>query len=68
MTKIAIIGSIRQEGWSILKNKGYDVSEITDFSSTNLIEKLQDVEGISLRTLKLTGNILEKCKKLHKRS
>ena len=64
MTKIAIIGSIRQEGWSILKNKGYDVLEITDFSSTNLIEKLQDVEGISLRTLKLTSNILEKCKKL----
>ena len=61
MSKIAMIGSIHADGWSILEKKGCDVFEITDFSSDNLINKLHDVDGIALRTVKLTSNILEKC-------
>ena len=34
------------------------------FLSDNLIEKLQDVDGIALRTAKLTEDILKKCHKL----
>ena len=64
MSKIAMIGSIHDDGWSILKKKGCDVFEITDFSSDSLIDKLHDVDGIALRTAKLTSNILEKCNNL----
>ena len=59
MTKIAILGSIHVDGWSILEKNSCDVFEITDFSSDNLIEKLQDIDGIALRTAKLTENILK---------
>ena len=58
MTKIAIMGSIHVDGWSILEKKGFDVFEITDFSSDSLITKLHDVDGIALRTVKLTKDIL----------
>ena len=64
MSKIAMIGSIHADGWSILEKKGCDVFEITDFSSDNLINKLHDVDGIALRTVKLTSNILKKCNNL----
>ena len=64
MTKIAIIGSIHVDGRSILEKNSCDVFEITDFFSDNLIEKLQDVDGIALRTTKLTEDILKKCHKL----
>ena len=64
MTKIAIMGSIHVDGYSILKKNGCDVFEISDFSSDNLIKKLQDVDGIALRTAKLTENILKQCHKL----
>ena len=64
MIKIAMVGPIHSDGWSLLKKNNYDVFEITDFSTNNLIEKLHDVDGIAIRTAKLTTNILEKCKKL----
>ena len=47
MTKIAILGSIHVDGWSILEKNSCDVFEITDFFSDNLIETLQDVDGLS---------------------
>ncbi len=62
--KIAMIGSVHSDGLSILEKNGCDVFEITDFSSDSLIAKLQDVDGIALRTAKLTKNVLEKCHKL----
>ena len=64
MTKIAMIGSIHSDGWSILEKNGCDVFEVTDFSSDSLIAKLQDVDGIALRTAKLTKDVLKKCHKL----
>ena len=64
MTKIAMMGSIHSDGWSVLEKNGCDVFEITDFSSDSLITKLHDVDGIALRTAKLTKDILEKCHKL----
>ena len=33
MSKIAMIGPIHTDGWSVLEKKGCDVFEITDFSS-----------------------------------
>ena len=64
MMKIATMGSIHSDGLSILEKNGCDVFEVTDFSSDNLIAKLQDVDGIALRTAKLTKDVLEKCHKL----
>jgi len=64
MIKIAVIGQIHNDGWSVLEKNNFDVFEITDFSSNNLITKLQNVDGIVLRTAKLTKNILKKCNKL----
>ena len=64
MTKIAMMGSIHSDGWSILKKNGCDVFEVTDFSSDSLIAKLQDVDGVTLRTAELTKDVLEKCHKL----
>ena len=67
MTKIAMIGSIHADGWSILENNGCDVFEIKDFSLDNLIANLQDVDGIALRSAKLNKDILENCHKLKRR-
>ena len=64
MTKIAMMGQIHSDGWSVLENNGCDVLEITDFSIGSLMTKLQDVDGIALRTASLTKNILEKCHNL----
>ena len=62
--KIATMGPLHSDGLSILEKNDYDVFEVTDFSSDSLIEKLQDVDGIALRTAKLTKDVLEKCHKL----
>ena len=64
MMKIATMGPLHSDGLSILEKNGCDVFEVTDFSSDSLIAKLQDVDGIALRTAKLTKDVLEKCHKL----
>ena len=64
MMKIATMGPHHSDGLSILEKNDYDVFEVTDFSSDSLIAKLQDVDGIALRTAKLTKDVLEKCHKL----
>ena len=62
--KIATMGPLHSDGLSVLEKNDYDVFEVTDFSSDSLIAKLQDVDGIALRTAKLTKDVLEKCHKL----
>jgi len=62
--KIATMGPLHSDGLSILEKNDYNVFEVTDFSSDSLIAKLQDVDGIALRTAKLTKDVLEKCHKL----
>ena len=37
MSKIAMMGQIHKDGWKILKQKNYDVFEITDFSKMHHI-------------------------------
>ena len=62
--KIATMGPLHSDGLSILEKNDYNVFEVTDFSSDSLIAKLQNVDGIALRTAKLTKDVLEKCHKL----
>ena len=64
MKKVAIIGPIHKDGWDFLKKKDFDVFEITDLSSNNLIKELQNVSSIILRTKKLDKEILTECKNL----
>lgn len=64
MKKVAIIGPIHKDGWDFLKKKDFDVFEITDLSSNNLIKELQNVSSIILRTKKLDKEILAECKNL----
>ncbi len=64
MMKIATMGPIHSDGLSISEKNGCNVFEVTDFSLDNLIATLQDVDGVALRTAKLTKDVLEKCHKL----
>ena len=53
MKKVAMIGSIHEDGWKILERENCEIIEINDFSKKNLIEQLGDVDGIALRTAQL---------------
>ena len=65
MYKIAIIEEIHDEGIKLLKdNPNYEYEIISDVSEKNLIEKLPNFDGCSLRISKLTSNVLKNCKKL----
>ena len=64
MTKIAIMGSIHQNGWKNLKQQNYEIFEITDFSKENLIKELKDVDAVALRTAKLHEDVLIHCPKI----
>ena len=56
--KIALMGNVHQDGWEILKKANFETFEITSFDENNLIKELKDVDGILLRTSRLTSNIL----------
>ena len=64
MKKIAIIGSIHQDGLNLLKKLKFNTFEITDFTQSSLENKLSDVIGIILRTAKINSKVIEKCTKL----
>ena len=65
MKKIAIIEQIHKDGLDILeKNSGFNYELITDVSEENLIEKLPEFDGCTLRVSKLNKNILKNCPKL----
>ena len=60
--KIAIIGKIHSDGLEILKKKKYEVIEILNSDTPSLKKNLADVDGIIIRTAKLTSEILAECK------
>ena len=65
MPKIAIVDKIHQDGINLLKkNPKFECEIIEDLSKKNLISKLPDFDGITLRRGKIDAEILEKCKKL----
>ena len=65
MFKIGIIERIHQNGIDLLKNnKKFQYEIIDDVSEKNLIKKLPEFDGITLRVAKLNSDILSKCKKL----
>ena len=64
MKKIAIIGPIHEDGLIFLKNMDFEVFEINDFTDDNLIKELKEIDGVILRTAKLSNYVLEQSKKL----
>jgi len=65
MPKIAIVDTMHQDGIDLLKNNSkFECEIIKDLSKKNLISKLPDFDGITLRRGKIDSEILEKCKKL----
>ena len=65
MYKIAIVDKMHEDGIRLLKNNPkFKCEIIEDLSKKNLISKLPDFDGITLRRGKIDSEILEKCKKL----
>ena len=65
MKKIAVIEQIHKDGLELLeKNSEYEYELITDVSEENLIKKLPNFDGCTLRVSKLNENILKHCPNL----
>jgi len=65
MPKVAIVDKIHSDGIKLLeKNQKFQYEIIEDLSKKNLISKLPNFDGITLRRGKIDSEILEKCKSL----
>ena len=65
MYKIAVIDKINIKGIELLKNNNnFEYEIITDLSKENLLSKLPNFDGVTLRRGKLDEEILRNCKKL----
>ena len=65
MLKIAIVDKIHSDGIKLLENHPkFQYEIIEDLSKKNLISKLPNFDGITLRRGKIDAEILEKCKNL----
>ena len=65
MKKIAVIEQIHKDGLEILeKNSDYEYELITNVSEENLIKKLPEFDGCTLRVTKLNENVLKHCPNL----
>jgi len=65
MKKIAIIEKIHKDGLNLLENNpNYEYELITDVSEENLIKKLPNFDGCTLRISRLDEKILKHCPNL----
>ena len=65
MYKIGIIDTMKDKGIELLMNyKDFDCEIVTDLSRENLLLKLPEFDGITLRRGKIDREILNKCDKL----
>ena len=65
MKKIAVIEQIHKDGLELFeKNPEYEYELITNVSEENLIKKLPEFDGCTLRVTKLNENILKHCPNL----
>jgi len=65
MYKIGIVDKMHQDGIDLLKNtSNFEIEIIEDLSKKNLMDKLPNFDGITLRRGKIDAEILNKCKNL----
>ena len=65
MYKIGIIGNMNKKGIDLLdSNKKFSYEIVTDLSKENLLKKLPEFDGITLRRGKVDSEILSNCRKL----
>ena len=65
MIKIAIVDKMHEDGINLLKNNPkFECEVIEDLSKNNLLKRLPNFDGMTLRRGKINSEILEKCKKL----
>ena len=65
MTKIAIVDKMHEDRIQLLRNNPkFECELIEDLSKENLISKLPNFDGITLRRGKIDSEILEKCNNL----
>lgn len=65
MPKIAIVDKMHEDGIQLLRNNPkFECELIEDLSKENLISKLPNFDGITLRRGKIDSEILEKCNNL----
>jgi len=65
MYNIGIVDKINPKGLEILKNNNnFKYELITDLSKENLLKKLPEFDGITLRRGKIDSEVLSNCKKL----
>jgi len=65
MHKIAIVDKMHEDGINLLRNNSkFECEIIEDLSKENLISKLPNFDGITLRRGKIDSEILKKCKNL----
>lgn len=65
MYKIGIIGNMNKKGIDLLdSNKKFSYEIVTDLSKENLLKKIPEFDGVTLRRGKLDSEILRNCKKL----
>ena len=62
--KIAVMGEIHQDGWKVFEDNNLESFEIFNFEENNLKKELSEVDGILLRTARLSNDVLSCCKKL----
>tara|TARA_Y100001970_G_scaffold109323_1_gene136581 strand:+ start:400 stop:1368 length:969 start_codon:yes stop_codon:yes gene_type:complete len=62
--KIAILGEIHKDGLNFLSSEKFEIVYVQNFEEDNMIAQLSEVEGIVIRTAKLSSNVLSNCKKL----
>ena len=62
--KIAVMGNIHSDGWTVLEKARCESFEIFNFDENNLIKELKDVDGILVRTANLNSNVLSNCHNL----
>ena len=62
--KVGIVGEIHPCGYEVFDKNNIEYFVTNNIDENHLIEKLQDVDGIVVRTAKINKNILSQTKKL----
>jgi Phosphoglycerate dehydrogenase and related dehydrogenases len=58
------LGELHKDGNDVLKRNNFHVIDLSKISNRELKDKLKDVDGIALRTAKISNELIESCNSL----